>query len=462
MDIAALLIGLGAGLLLGGLAVWLISRQRASFLSEQLKGAQSDLAEAGQQQETQAGMLSDMKAEKARLEATLEGERKTAQEKLEVLTRATEELKNAFKALSADALKSNSQSFIDLAKTVLGSFQKEAKGDLDQRKQAVEDLVTPVKESLEKVTHEIQEMEKTRQRAYGSLEEHVKSMLATEEKLRTETGNLVKALRSPIVRGQWGEIQLRKVVEIAGMVNYCDFTEQETVTTEEGRLRPDLIIRLPGGKNVVVDAKAPLQAYLDALDEEDEEAREALMKDHARLIRDHMGKLSTKAYWDQFEQTPEFVFMFLPGEHFYSEALKQDPGLIESGVHQRVFLANPTTLITLLRAVAYGWSQEKIAESAQEISRLGRDIYDRLCTLGDHFARAGKGLDQAVKAYNDAVGSLESRVLPQARRFIDLGVRSNKALQELTPVDTAARQVQAPEMLDGKPPEETLPDGSES
>jgi len=345
---------------------------------------------------------------------------------------------------------------------VLDKYQTEAKGDLDQRKTAVENLVTPVKTSLEKVAGQIQELEKARQLAYGGLKEQVRSLIETQEKLQSETGNLVKALRSPVVRGRWGEIQLKKVVEMAGMVNYCDFIEQETVTTDDGRLRPDLIVKLPGGKNVVVDAKAPLQAYLEALETDDEETKRMRLKDHARQIRDHMSKLSTKAYWDQFEPAPEFVIMFLPGETFFSAALEQDPGLIETGVHQQIILATPTTLIAVLRAVAYGWSQEKIAESAQEISRLGRDLYDRLCTLADHFSRAGKGLEQAVKSYNEAVGSLESRVLPQARRFIELGVRSGKDLQELTPIETSSRKVQAQELLEEQPASEADPEANDA
>ena len=414
MNIAQVIIGIAAGLAAGAFMVWLIFR---------------------------------FKADVARLETTLENEKLRAAEKLELLTAASDDLKNAFKALSLDALKSNTQSFLDLAKSTLEKYQAEAKGDLDQRKKAVENLVSPVRESLDKVVSQIQSLENARREAYGGLIEQVKSLSEAGKELRRETGNLVSALRSPNVRGRWGEIQLKKVVEIAGMLPYCDFEEQASVTTEDGRMRPDLIVKLPGGKNVVVDAKAPLQAYLEALESQDEEKRQARLKDHARQVRDHMLKLSTKAYWEQFKPAPEFVIMFLPGETFFSAALEQDPGLIEAGVNQSVILATPTTLIALLKAVAYGWRQERIAESAQEISKLGRELYERLCTLSDHFIRTGKGLDQAVKAFNDAVGSLESRVLPSARRFTELGVGAKKEIAELTPVEKTSRKLQSTELL---------------
>jgi len=414
MNIAPVIVGIAAGLAAGAFMVWLIFR---------------------------------FKADVARLETTLENEKLRAAEKLELLTAASDDLKNAFKALSLDALKSNTQSFLDLAKGTLEKYQAEAKGDLDQRKKAVENLVSPVRESLDKVVSQIHSLENARREAYGGLIEQVKSLSEAGKDLRRETGNLVSALRSPNVRGRWGEIQLKKVVEIAGMLPYCDFEEQASVTTEDGRMRPDLIVKLPGGKNVVVDAKAPLQAYLEALESQDEEKRQARLKDHARQVRDHMLKLSTKAYWEQFKPAPEFVIMFLPGETFFSAALEQDPGLIEAGVNQSVILATPTTLIALLKAVAYGWRQERIAESAQEISKLGRELYERLCTLSDHFIRTGKGLDQAVKAFNDAVGSLESRVMPSARRFTELGVDAKKEIAELTPVEKTSRKLQSTELL---------------
>ena len=291
-------------------------------------------------------------------------------------------------------------------------------------------------------------MEKERGEAYGGLRSQVASLIATQEKLQSETGNLVKALRAPQVRGRWGEIQLRRVVEIAGMLPYCDFTEQASIATEDGKVRPDLIVHLPGAKTVVVDAKAPLQAYLDALEAGDEDARRVLLGDHARQIRTHMVQLGSKVYWDQLPSTPDFVVMFLPGETFFSAALEQDAGLIEYGVSQKVIPASPTTLIALLQAVAYGWRQEKIAESAQEISERGKELYDRLCTLAGYVRDLGTNLGRAVEQYNKAIGSLEGRVLVTARKFQELGVTTKEEIPELAPVEKSVRELQAPEMAE--------------
>src|SRR5260370_21991400 len=341
--------------------------------------------------------------------------------------------------MAADALKSNNQQFLALARENLERFQSEARGDLEGRQKAVADMVAPVRESLSKVDAQIQQMEVARGAAYAGLHAQVQSLITTQAKLQSETGNLVRALRTPTVRGPLGEIQLRRVVEIAGMGSYCDFAEQETVNSDSGRLRPDLVVKLPGGKHVVVDAKTPLQAFLDAFETTDEETRRTCLANHARQVRDHMKILSGKNYWEQFEATPEFVVMFLPGETFFSAALEQDPGLIEHGVVSRVIPASPTTLIALLKAINYGWNQEKLARNAQEISALGRELHERLRKLATHITGIGTNLDRAVDAYNQAVGSLESRVLVSARKFAELEASVAEDIPELEPIETTAR-----------------------
>jgi DNA recombination protein RmuC len=350
-------------------------------------------------------------------------------------------LRDAFASLSAEALRQNNQSFLDLAQTKLGSFQQSASYEFDKRQRAVDDLVRPIHEALSRVDGKLQQVEKDRISNYVGLLEQVKAMAQTQQALHAETGNLVKALRAPQVRGRWGEIQLRRVVEIAGMLDYCDFVEQARVDSEDGRLQPDLIIRLPGEKTIVVDAKSPLSAYLDATEGNgDDRARDALLKKHARQVRDHMVKLGGKAYWNQFQPAPDFVVMFLPGETFFSAACQHDPSLIEFGVSEQVIPASPTTLIALLRSIAYGWRQESIARNAQEISKLGRELYERLGNMTEHFEDMRKALVKAVDSYNDAIGSLEGRVMVSARRFRDLGI-AGEELPEVQSVQLGVRRL---------------------
>jgi DNA recombination protein RmuC len=431
------------GLLFGSLLAWLVLRSRTAALQTRLALTEKELA--GEKADL-VRLLADQRElleSRARLESALESERKTSNEKIELLTksgdRAANDLQNAFKALAAEALQTNNSTFLQVAQETLKRFQSDARGDLDARQKAVADLVTPVRESLSKVDAQIQQMEIARGEAYGDLKAQVQSLIITQKELQSETGNLVRALRTPNVRGRWGEIQLRRVVEIAGMLPYCDFAEQETVTTEAGRFRPDLVVKLPGGKNVVVDAKTPLDAFLGAFESTDEEVRRKSLLNHARQVRDHMETLSSKKYWEQFEATPEFVVMFLPGETFFSAALEQDPGLIEQGVLQRVIPASPTTLIALLKAVAYGWNQDKLARNAQQISNLGKELHERLRKLAGHITGVGTNLDRAVEAYNQAVGSLENRVLVSARKFSELGASVAEDIPELEPIETTAR-----------------------
>jgi DNA recombination protein RmuC len=376
-------------------------------------------------------------AETAALRVELEHERARAAETAALLEKTERDLTSRFDALAADALRKNNESFLELAAVKLG-----------QKEQAVEHLVAPLKESLLKVDGKLQELEVARKGAYSSLAEQVRQLTETQKELRSETGNLVSALRDrPNVRGRWGEIQLRRVVEMAGMIEHCDFETQAHVATEDGRLRPDLIVQLPGGKKVVVDAKMAGQAYLESLSCTDDESRLVKLREHARQVRDHVTKLSAKSYWAQFDQTPEFVILFIPGETFLSAALEQDPALIEDGVNQQVIIATPTTLIALLRAVSYGWRQETIAESARAVSDLGRELYTRLATLTEHFAKVGRGLETAVRSYNETVGSLETRVLPSARKFKEHGISPAGELAPLSVVDRSVRAVSAAELV---------------
>jgi DNA recombination protein RmuC len=397
----------------------------------------------------EAGRAAELDRELIKARADLDHERSLAQERLQTLGEAQARLSDSFKALSAEALQSSMTQLAEMARAQFQAAQVEAKGDLDKRQQAVEQIVAPLKEQLGRVDAQLLRLDQDRRESRGRLEAQLRTLTETGEKLRTETGALVTALRKPNARGQWGQMQLRNVVELAGMVRHCDFAEQSSLAGDDGTLRPDLIVRMPGGKHVVVDAKAPLQGVLDAYQARDEEERQRHLRDHARLLRKHVKSLADKSYWAGLESAPDFVVLFLPGEHLYGAALDADPSLIEDAMAKRVLIATPTTLLAMLRAVGYGWQQERVAESAQAISELGRELHGRLVKLSGLLSTLGKRLNSAVAAYNETVGSYEARVVPGARRFAEHGaVSEGREIPQLEQVSLSARAVHVADVAD--------------
>ncbi len=410
--------------------------------AEEMRGTIRERDQAIARLSAEASQLRERGAE---LATRLEEERQQSEEKLALLQSAKEGMENAFKSLSAEALRQNNQSFLDLARTSLNEFQQGARGDLEKRQVAIDALVAPVQASLKSVDEKILALEKARELAYGELREQYAQVARVQGQVLQETGNLVKALRQPHVRGRWGEVQLRRVIEMAGMMKYCDFVEQEAAESDDGRLfRPNVIVKLPGGRQIVLDAKAPVAAYLDAHEAVDDDVRKAKIREHAQLVRGHLLALSKKAYWEQFQPTPEVVVMFIPGEAFTSSALEADPELLDAGFSANVIIASPASLMALLKAAAYGWRQESIAENARAISQLGQELHKRLGDMAAHLMKVGASLEAASANYNAAIGSIESRVLVSARKFKELGATSQEAeIIELRAVEGGVRRLQS-------------------
>lgn len=390
----------------------------------------------------------DTKLELTTLVAQAHEWKKSSAEKLLLLEASKEKLMESFKALSAESLEKNNQTFLTLANATLEKFQEKAEGSFEKKSHAIHELFTPVKETLSKLGDGMQQLEKERKGDHATLQEQLRSMIATEKELKEETSILVRALRAPASRGRWGEMQLRRIVELCGMLSHCDFFEQCHEEGSEGFLRPDMVIKLPGGKQVIVDAKTPFDAYFDAMQEKDHEIKENKLKQHARHVRTHVVSLGKKAYWEHFQPTPEFVVLFLPSESFFSAALEQDPSLIEIGVDQKVVIATPMTLIGLLRAIAYGWKQEKLSKHAQDIYELGKELYKRIGDMHQHIGKLGKALSTSVESYNKMMGSLETRVLVTARKFHSLGIGTEEELSVLQSLDQHPKQISSVELMD--------------
>ena len=404
---------LAAGLLLGGLIAWLIFRSRQRRLQETI--------------ETLSDRIKDQDA--------LQVERDSAFEA------ATSRLATAFSDLANQSLKSNSENFLRLAEQNLGAQHERAKRELGNREQAVENLVKPIKDALHQSQAQIAALEKSRSEAYGGIKSQLETMQIHQQSLAQETQNLVKALRRPEVRGRWGEITLRRLVELAGMVEHCDFQEQVHTTGDEKSIRPDMIVRMPDHRELVVDVKTPLDAYLEAVEARDDAQRKLGLEKHSRNVREHIRKLASKTYWEQFSKSPEFVILFIPGDQFLSAALNEDPELIEYALSQQIILATPTSFVALLKAVAYGWRQLALADNAEEIRRLAEDLYGRLNAFVGHMNKVGKQLASSVENYNRAVGSLERKVLPGARKFVELGIRPKKEIEQVEPLESLPRSM---------------------
>lgn len=427
------------GAAIGGIIVWLITSGRA-------KGSEAVNSELRKQMQHTADELNKTRGEldverQAKVEALtrLESIQKNYKEQKELFDIMKKEMSDTFNALSSAALKSSSEDFLRLASESLGKVVSDTKGKLGEHRAAMDGMIKPLSDSLKRYEEQIKHMEQSRHKAYGSLEEQLRTLAVTHENLQQQTSNLVSALRKPEVRGRWGEMQLRRVAELSGMSMHCDFTEQESVDTDKGKVRPDMIVHLPNEREIVVDSKASLEAFLNATAASTEDERKNHMKKHSQQVRAHMNRLASMEYWSQFKKSPEFVILFIPGESFLSAALEADTKLMEDGIQKKVILATPTTFIALLRAIAYGWRQEQMTKNAQVISEHARELYNRMGTLAQHFENIGSNLEKCISAYNRAVGSLESRVLPSVRRFKELGVTGAQEMPVMEQIDQKPR-----------------------
>ncbi len=440
------------GILIGGTAMWVWAASRGrkseSELQSRALSAEAVVQELRQRIDGEiresAELRNQISLERgARIEAVtrLDASEKSLEEQKILFEHTKKEMKDTFNALSSAALKSSSEDFLRLASEHLGKVMETTKGKLGEHQSAMDGMITPLRETLKRYEEQIKTMEEGRLKAYGSLEEQLRALASTHENLQKETSNLVSALKKPHVRGRWGEMQLKRVAELSGMSMYCDFTEQASVDTENGKIRPDMVIHLPSGREIVVDSKVPLDAYLDTVSAQSEEERKSSADRHARQVRTHINKLSSKEYWSQFSQSPEFVILFIPGESFLAAALETDVALIEDGIRKSVVIATPTTFIALLRAIAYGWRQEQLAKNASEISSLGKELYERVNTVIKHIEDLGLALKRATDAYNRTVGSLEARMLPSVRKFKGLGISSAADLPTLEQIDSIPRKI---------------------
>lgn len=451
-EILFLILGLAVGLAVG----WVLARGRAASqmaeAQQRATAAEGIVGELRGQVEKAAadlsdlrGLLDDERQLRVRSQTQLEQAAQSLQQQKALLDDAQGRLLDAFKALSSDALRSNNQAFLELARKAFDAAIAEARGDVGKRQEAIDSLIKPLTASLGRYEQQIKALEESRLQAYAGLQEQLKTLASTQQELQKETGNLVTALKAPQVRGRWGEVTLHRVVELAGMSEHCDYAEQVSVDSDDGRLRPDMIVHLPNERDLVVDSKVSLDAYLRAISAPGEAQRAEFLRQHAQQIRTHMQQLSGKGYWEQFDKAPEFVVMFIPGESFFAAALDCDPSLLEDGMKQRVVLATPTTLIALLRAVAFGWRQEHMAQNAKAICDLGKDLFERIKVLSSHIVSLGRALKQANEAFNKAVGSMESRVLPAARRFQEMGVAGGDGIEAVEPLDITPRSLEGPD-----------------